>query len=275
MLVILLSFFVIGIYGAPTPNCGKMSMIKVGDNSYACTPLACDYDMCDPGLGKCNNSYAVIDSQCEYSESGNYSGVASFPYGVSTEYCTLSNGQGCEGGACGNHISTALLSQYGVTGIAAVNPWLFGLDENRNKASWGQGCTTNSKICYYLDGPGGSANIMITDRCAGYCTIDLKTLLCDPNGQGAADCGQCVLSYYDPTKIHPNCPCIGTDGDMYPTCCGNDPSCGTPLNAQCDWCAGNNHAHFDLDYGTFNRVCGSQAYKGHCVLKQFVPYKCG
>eukprot|EP00483_Globobulimina_turgida_P009690 UN09709 len=108
---------------------------------------------------------------------------------------------------------------------------------------------------------------MITDRCAGYCNC--------AGGSNYYDCGQCVLSSGDPTRIHPNCPCIGTDGDMYKTCCGNDAACGTPLNGQCDWCAANNHAHFDLDIGTFNKVCGSQAYKGHCVLKQFVPYKCG
>lgn len=130
------------INGAPpTPNCGSMTMLKVSNNSYACIPNSCDYDQCDPDLGKCNNSYAVINSQCEFtgSETGNYSGILSFPFGVSTEYCTLSNGAGCDGGACGNKITQSLLTQYGVTGIAAVNPALFGLDENRNQNNWGQG----------------------------------------------------------------------------------------------------------------------------------------
>ena len=217
--------------GAPPPaNCGSLTMLKVGNNSYACIPNTCDYDICDPGLGKCNNGEAVTNSQCQYAGvSGNYSGILSYPHGVSTEYCTLSNGAGCAGGACGNgEITKALLDKYGVTGIAAVNPILFGLDENRNNNNWGQGCTTNNNICYYIVGPdGNTANVMITDRCAGYCNCD--------GGNDYNDCGRCVLTTGDPSKIHPNCPCIGTDGDMYKTCCGNDAACKTPLNAECDW----------------------------------------
>eukprot|EP01084_Bolivina_argentea_P058027 105959_1 len=267
-------FFVVTTNAATAPpqaSCGTMQMQKIGTNSYVCLPNACDYDMCDPGLGTCNNSYAAINSGCEFSVSGNYTGMSTFPYGVSTEYCTLGSGSGCQGGACGTRLSSAVLSKYGVTGIAAVNPAIFGLDENRVKymsGIWGQGCTTNSSICYYLEGPAASVNVMITDRCAGYCN-------CQGSKTSWYDCGQCDLSWNDPSKIYPSCPCVGNDGDMYKTCCGNDPECSVPLNAQCDWCAGNNHAHFDLNIEAFNKICGSQAVRGHCVLKQFVPYKCG
>jgi hypothetical protein len=42
----------------------------------------------------------------------------------------------------------------------------------------------------------------------------------------------------------------------------------------CDWCASNNHPHFDLDDAAFAHVCGDQgAMYGSCQLSKarFVP----
>jgi len=239
-----------------------------------CAPNTCDYDMCPPKLGKCNNSYSVTNSQCKF-DSGNYTGILSYPYAVSTEYCQVSSG-GCVGGACGDDVTESFLKSWGVTGVAAVNPAIFGLDEERvNGAGWGQSCTHNSNICYYVSGTnGGAANVMITDRCAGYCSFNSKTNECDPDGDLWLDCGVCVQTTQNAANIHPNCPCLGTDGDMYQSCCGQEPYCKLPLTGTCDWCSGNNHPHFDLDLDTFNHVCGTDAPSGHCILKEILPYKC-
>ena len=88
------------------------------------------------------------------------------------------------------------------------------------------------------------------------------------DGTTNTDCGICIESESNAKQIYPNCPCIGNDGSLYDsTCCGNESQCKLPLNGQCDWCSGNNHPHFDLDVDTFNHVCGSDANKGHCILK--------
>ena len=51
---------------------------------------------------------------------------------------------------------------------------------------------------------------------------------------------------------------------MTPLCeCRGDDNCSTQ---QCDWCAANNHPHFDVDDDTFNHLCGDQALKGSCQL---------
>eukprot|EP01084_Bolivina_argentea_P273672 466234_1 len=256
---------------------GNYRNISISNGSMVCIPNSCDYDSCPPKLGVCNNTYGVSNSNCIFSN-GDYKGIQSYPYGVTTWYCTLNSGQGCNGGACGDRISQSLLNKYGVTGIAAVNSALYGLSQNRNNKIWGQGCTHNSKICYYLKGPGGAANVMITDRCAGYCTFKSVNSVwkCDPDGTLYQDCGQCDDTWdQDPSKTHPSCPCIGTEGNMYPSCCGAGVSgCNSVLN-ECDWCSGNNHPHFDLDSGTFNHVCGRKAENGDCVLTKVLPFVCG
>jgi len=78
--------------------------------------------------------------------------------------------------------------------------------------------------CYALSGPGGSANIQVTDCCAGY---------------------------------------------------PSSPSCVTsPSDAYCDWCAHNDHTHFDLDWDSYARVCAGQTDNGHCTLNSAVEIAC-
>jgi hypothetical protein len=64
---------------------------------------------------------------------------------------------------------------------------------------------------------------------------------------------------------------VGTVPGLYSACCGLN--CPT-LQADCDWCASNNHPHFDLDDATFNWVCGTQAGRGSCQLSSIKYVSC-
>jgi len=150
-------------------------------------------------------------------------------------------------------------------GIAASSPMIVGNSQvatdpatGRTVSPWGLGLTEASGLCYSLTGPGGTAIVALTDRCGGYCKC---------SGSGFEECGPCVNA---PDMVT-NCPCVGTANPAYGQCCGN--GCPT-LNAECDWCANNNHPHFDLDDGTFNWVCGAQASNGSCQLTAVTYIPC-
>jgi len=62
-------------------------------------------------------------------------------------------------------------------------------------------------------------------------------------------------------------------------CCAGypgNPSCETdPSDNTCDWCADNNHWHFDLDRDSFVQVCGQSGLNaGHCNLSNTVQVGC-
>jgi len=113
-------------------------------------------------------------------------------------------------------------------------------------SAWGLGMTGASGLCYRITGTTGTAVIGITDRCAGSCKC------------GAAEYNECsaCINAVDTT---PECACVGAAPPLY------DSSCGEP--APCDWCASNNHPHFDLDNATFEHVCGAAGqHAGSCRL---------
>ena len=72
--------------------------------------------------------------------------------------------------------------------------------------------------------------------------------------------------------MSPNCPCVGTAPSLYTNCCGN--GCGGTVNGSCDWCASNNHPHFDLDDKAFSRLCGAESAAGSCKLAGVKPVVC-
>ena len=76
---------------------------------------------------------------------------------------------------------------------------------------------------------------------------------------GFEECGPCVSA----PDMEPSCPCVGTAPSLYTQCCGN--GCGN-VEQTCDWCASNNHPHFDLDTATFNKLCGEEKSAGSCKL---------
>jgi len=58
---------------------------------------------------------------------------------------------------------------------------------------------------------------------------------------------------------------------LFSACCGM--GCSTTLG-NCDWCASNNHPHFDLDTAAFGRLCGAQAGNGSCKLSKVSYVSC-
>lgn len=125
--------------------------------------------------------------------------------------------------------------------------------------NWGLGLSEASNVCYKLTRPGGSAYVALTDRCGGYCKC---------NGSGYEECGPCVNAI----DIPPNCPCVGTAPGVSDTCCGA--GYATPVVAACDWCATNNHPHFDLDQDTFNHICGEKMILSSCQLSAVAAIAC-
>jgi hypothetical protein len=233
-------------------------------------PVVCTSETCPPPLGQC------VGGKCQFSNG--YNGVQTLPQAWATHYCTLSTG-GCDGvtqiqpplttaqaiGTALGHPLCETSASDACIGIMASSPMMVGNSQEAVDpttgvlvSNWGLGLTEASGLCYQITGPGGTAIVAPTDRCGGYCKC---------NGSGFEECGPCVNA---PSMV-PNCPCVGTAPSLYTQCCGL--GCST-LNAECDWCANNNHPHFDLDDGTFYWVCGAQATNGSCQLSAVQPIPC-
>ena len=218
-------------------------------------PHMCNPETCPPTLGNC------VADVCEYKNG--YNGLATLPEAWATWYCEISTG-GCQGVTSVEPViktaeklavlfNTTQCStpKPGCVGIAASSPMLVGNSQEAQLGgrSWGLGLSEASNICYRLVGPGGDAIVALTDRCGGYCT-------CGSTMPNIGECGPCVSS----PLLKPNIPCVS-----------NGPQ---SQNAQCDWCANNNHAHFDLDLHTFNYVCGIDSPKGSCKFSKVEIVEC-
>ena len=248
------------------PGCGYMGQgtpLHVAATVDVCLPpVVCNAETCPPPLGQCVSGKCVFGS--------GYQGVETYPEAWATHYCALSTG-GCHGvtqidypETTAQNIASAMgktvcdtSAADGCVGIMASSPMMVGNSQlavdpvtMQQVSDWGLGLTEASGLCYQITGPGGTATVALTDRCGGYCKC---------NGSGYQECGPCVNA----ASMVPNCPCVGSAPSLYTQCCGN--GCAT-LNAECDWCASNNHPHFDLDDGTFNWVCGAKAGNGSCQL---------
>jgi hypothetical protein len=235
-------------------------------------PVACTSEVCPPELGDCVNDRCVFHA--------GYQGVATLPEAWVTYYCELEGG-GCHGVTqiefpeiTAQKVATArglplCAEASGGTsecvGIAAAPAMIVGNSQEavdsttkQTVADWGLGLTEASGLCYELTGPGGTVLVALTDRCGGYCEC---------KGSSFEECGPCVNA----PDMKLQCPCVGTVPPLYTSCCGN--GCGTTTNPQCDWCASNNHPHFDLDTASFNRICGSLSTQGSCKLAsvRYVP----
>lgn len=256
--------------------CGYMdagTVLHVGASIELCMPkTACNAETCPPDLADC------VNDECVYK--AGYRGVSTLAESWVTYYCQLSSG-GCRGVTQLEYpevTAQQIASARGIPlcdqtdggseecmGIAASSAMVVGnsqeaIDSQSGKqvVDWGQGLTEASGLCYELTGAGGTVLVALTDRCGGYCQC---------NGSAFQECGPCVNA----TDMVVNCPCVGTAPPAYTSCCGA--TCGGTVNPQCDWCASNSHPHFDLDIGTFNRICASQAVLGSCQLTsvRFVP----
>jgi hypothetical protein len=247
-------------------------IIQVATDIEVCAPaVVCTSETCPPDLGTC------VQGQCQY-EPG-YAGLETLPEAWATYYCSLPGG-GCHGVTQVEfaEVTAAQVSaSLGIppcyegapasgrcVGIMAAPPMMVGnsqeaVDPATGKmvSLWGLGMTEATGSCYEIEGPGGTAVLAVTDRCGGYCRC---------NGSGFQECGPCVSA----PDMEPHCACVGSVPGLYDECCGM--GCST-LKADCDWCASNNHPHFDLDTDAFNWVCGAEGVNGSCRLTavRYVP----
>lgn len=260
------------------PNATMTAITNTSGYVYnICLPnVSCAPETCPPPLGKC------VNGVCQFNPG--YSGIATYPFGMSTYYCNLSSG-GCHGVTQNNfpEVNAATISKNlnlpicdqntnnnpACIGIAAAPPMIVGNSEMTTDSNgkplplWGQGMTEYTGVCYELTGPTGkTAIVALTDRCGGYCKC---------KGSGYQECGPCVNA----SDMQPNCPCVGTVPGLYNQCCGlTQYGCPAPVNSACDWCSSNNHPHFDLDTGTYDHLLDGQSDNGSIVLKNIRPVKC-
>jgi len=233
------------------------------------------------GYGSCvNNNSCACTSGYTGRDCSTPSG--GFPYtppvAAVTYFCQLENG-GCTAGMCiggasgvFSSFTTANLPD-GITGIAAVNPTLYGSRYYYSSARRainqtvggsytfvGQGCGA----CYKLTKGSVSITVTVIDRCAGDCKAQ-QNGVCDPSGAYESECGICQANNQ---KSVPVCSCYSPDATKYNgICLGKN-------NVICDWCAGNDHPHFDLDSTSFNKICQGEAASGHCNLDGFQSISC-
>jgi hypothetical protein len=258
---------------APTgASCGVGGhVLHVADGIDVCMPpTVCTSETCPPPLGKCEKGVCTF--------LGSYRGLQTMPEAWATYYCTLSSG-GCHGvtqqefaevtaGKIAKTLKMPLCEDATgkgtCVGIAASSPMVVGnsqvaIDPTTGKFvhPWGMGLTEASGLCYELTGPGGTTLVALTDRCGGYCKC---------GGSGYQECGPCVSA----PDMQPNCACVGAVPGIADACCGR--GCGT-TKADCDWCASNNHPHFDLDTAAFDHLCGAEKTNGSCRIEKvrFVP----
>ncbi len=252
---------------------GEGERLEVTANIEICLPpVVCTSETCPPPLGDCVNGKCVFK--------GEYEGLLTLPEAWATHYCDLPGG-GCHGvsqiafpevtaqkvaEALGYPLcSTAFAGDEKCVGITASSPMVVGNsevaidpDSGSIVSNWGLGMTEASGLCYEVSGPGGTVVVAITDRCGGYCTC---------GGSGNQECGPCVSA----PDMSPGCACVGTVPGLHSECCGR--GCAS-VNQDCDWCASNNHPHFDVDLDAFNWVCGEDAINGSCQLSTVRFFEC-
>jgi len=242
-----------------------------GGDLYSCSGYG---DCINNSSCSCTSGYTGRD--CSSPSSG-------FPYSrpaaAATYFCQLETG-GCTGGMCIGGASGDLASftsanlPDGISGIAAVNPTLYGsryfYSSSRRAINQtvggaysyvGQGCGA----CFKLTKGTVSVTVTVIDRCAGDCKADASGSPCEPYGEYESECGICQANNQ---KSVPVCSCYSPNAISY------NGICNGKNNVICDWCAGNDHPHFDLDQTTFTKLCQGDAIKGHCDLDSFQSISC-
>lgn len=163
----------------------------------------------------------------------------------------------------------------GVTGIAAVNPTLYGSrfafgapNQYTPKSVTGSytGIGQSCGHCFNLTKGSSSAVVMVVNRCGGFCQAQSAVGPCAVNGSTSTDCGYCVTPTTTPTTI--GCSCMSKIAIQTNGYCD-----ATSTAHHCDHCAANDHPHFDLDTDTLNQLCGD-ANAGVCNLDSFQWVPC-
>lgn len=235
-----------------------------GGDIFSCS----GHGQCSGGKCACTDGYTGRD--CSVPPGG-------FKYATPatvTQFCQLETG-GCAAGMCvgGGQFDGSNLPP-GVDGVAALNPTLYGSRYayaagsgmgvpntlNGMYSFVGQSCGT----CWKLTRASVSIVVTVVDRCAGYCRATTTSpQTCSASADGGKECGECIQAGQTSA---PQCSCLSSDHTAG--------WCGGVATAHCDWCAANDHPHFDLDITAQMKICGDQAYSGLCSIDSFQMVAC-
>eukprot|EP00026_Physarum_polycephalum_P015230 Phypoly_transcript_15866.p1 GENE.Phypoly_transcript_15866~~Phypoly_transcript_15866.p1 ORF type:complete len:220 (+),score=29.69 Phypoly_transcript_15866:182-841(+) len=203
------------------------------------------------------NGLVIGEGECSGNSCGGGNCCSQYGYcGVGDQYC----GAGCQGGPCNSGGSSGGSSSgsnpppppSGGSGAAAAT-WYCSLDGSQGSCFPGA-CGTYAKVP-------GTEGIAATNP--KLFSLGSKSVC---QYQQAA-CGTCwKLTGPAGSRL------VGiTD------CCAGyagNPSCYAGSKTDyCDWCAGNDHQHFDLDTDSFRAVCGDIGL-GSCHLNSAVQVTC-
>jgi len=190
-------------------------------------------------------------------------------------YCDLSldngTGSGCGGMCIGSsysllkganwHLGNAL--PYGVRGVAAVNPTMFGEHKPHSKESplgHEVGHASGCGKCFRLKKAQKERVVAVVDRCSGSCAVAESGGNCAVDGSPVdtkkkIGCDKCAAFGMDAVNPLPS----GIDA--------KNPG----VFKEVDWCAANDHPHFSVDRSTMEYLCGGA---GACTIDLFEEVQC-
>jgi len=165
----------------------------------------------------------------------------------------------------------------GIDGVAAVPSRMYGSWISNMRAG-SQACYVNNNVCYKITADSGKQyTVAVWGKCGGYAQCSgipaqdesgLNHSVTKIGGTNWADANICLNQ--PNSQIHagttPDCLINGGDGkDTEGKNC-----CPHPCQSHVDWCASNDHVHFDLNLDLYNEVCGPTP----CTLKHVEPVLC-
>jgi len=258
----LLYLFLLLVISEASAQLPQYDICAGGGDTCSCS----GHGLCSGGACRCQAGYSGRDCSVPPNNGwANYRVKPGTP--AATYYCDMATG--CEGGSCAFGNLKGRLPA-GIDGIAAVNPTLYGSRVRPGSAAAGQGCGQ----CYKLTKGTISKNVVITDRCAGYCKGS-SAFICDPRGSFSTHCVQCLAPWggVNGTLSPPACSCFNAPFNFGKSGAGG--LCDTAKTQLCDWCDANDHPHFDLNTELIVQLCSDAQQTGHCILDSFAPITCG
>jgi len=252
-----------------------------------------EFDICAHGGDalSCSNHGSCVNSACVCTDGytgrdcstppGGFRYPNPIPKARATMFANLDGSDGqleqttCFGNFPGGQWVSKAFLPVGVTGIAAVNPTVYGSrfafggpNQYSDKSATGSysGVGQSCGHCFNLTKGGNSAVVMVVNRCGGFCQSHSAVGPCATNGTTSTDCGYCVTPTTTPTTI--GCSCMSAEAIQ------TNGYCDASKQHHCDHCAQNDHPHFDLDTDSLSHLCGSNN-AGVCDLDSFQWVQCG
>jgi len=217
--------------------------------------------------GLCCSQYGFCGSTAAYCGAGCLSG------------CPVASGL-CPGTPCASGLCCSQYGYCGTTSAFCGTGCQAGCTGSSSSSSGSNGGYTYPAVATYycsLSNP-SAVGSCFPGSCGTYSSINGHgiaainplafdgTSACEYQGSSCGSCYHIVGPVNSATVAVTDC-CAGYVADQ---------SCETaPPGVTCDWCAKNDHMHFDLDLDTFSSICGSAGLNaGHCAISSFAKVAC-